>query len=247
MFVSNCRAVSVKCHKLQNSHISHSLSETSNSSVSLFFHGKDSFLSALSERGKKVKQHLRSLVGMFSSPPDPRSILLTLFPGSRPVTLMDSLSSGVIAQSPSGRQELAHLCEVLGTPPVAPLTQHSASRPQETCFYPNLQPWSWCPQSIALCFWSLIDLWCCISFRCAAMWFNCIHMYKTEYTYIFVFQILSHYRLLWDIEYSPPCYIVVHAVYLFCNAKLLIYIPPFPLWQPKVCSLFSKCVSFSVL
>lgn len=95
--------------------------------------------------------------------------------------------------------------------------------------------------------WSIIDLWCCISFRCAAMWFNCIHMYKTEYTYIFVFQILSHYRLLWDIEYSPPCYIVVHAVYLFCNAKLLIYIPPFPLWQPKVCSLFSKCVSFSVL
>ena len=77
---------------------------------------------------------------MFSSPPDPRCILLALLPGSRPVTLMGSLSSGVIAQSPSGRQELAHLCEGLSAPPVAPLTQHSASRPQETCFYPNLQP-----------------------------------------------------------------------------------------------------------
>ena len=45
-------------------------------------------------------------------------------------------------------------------------------------------------------YWSIVNLQCCISFKCIAKWFSC--------TYI-LFQILFHYRLLQDIEYSYLC------------------------------------------
>lgn len=54
MFTSNSRAMSMMCHNLQNSHVRHSLLETSNSSTGcLFFHGKDTLLPPLSGRKKR--------------------------------------------------------------------------------------------------------------------------------------------------------------------------------------------------
>ena len=40
--------------------------------------------------------------------------------------------------------------------------------------------------------WSIADLQYCVSFRHTAKWFS--------YTYICIFQIILHYRLLWDID-----------------------------------------------
>ena len=55
-------------------------------------------------------------------------------------------------------------------------------------------------------YWSIVDLQCCVSFRCTKKWFSYIHMYI--YIFIFLFQILLHYRLLQDVEYSSLCYTV---------------------------------------
>ena len=53
-------------------------------------------------------------------------------------------------------------------------------------------------------YWSIVDLQCHVSFRCTAKWFIYIYVY----IYIYFFQILFHYRLLQDIEYSFLCYTV---------------------------------------
>ena len=51
--------------------------------------------------------------------------------------------------------------------------------------------------------WSIVNLQFCLSFKCTTKWFNYIYMY----VYIF-FQILFHYKLLQDIQYSSLCYTV---------------------------------------
>ena len=58
--------------------------------------------------------------------------------------------------------------------------------------------------------WSVVNLQCCISFRIKVFQlYMYVYMYVCVYTYIYVciyiyilFQILFHYRLLQDIEYS---------------------------------------------
>ena len=50
--------------------------------------------------------------------------------------------------------------------------------------------------------WNIVDLQCCIGFRCTAQWFS------YTYIYIYFFQILFPYRLLQNIEYSSLCYTV---------------------------------------
>ena len=46
--------------------------------------------------------------------------------------------------------------------------------------------------------WSLVDIQCCVSFRCTAKWFS----YNI---YMYIFQILFPYRLLQNIDYSSLC------------------------------------------
>ena len=57
---------------------------------------------------------------------------------------------------------------------------------------------------------------------------------------MYSFQIIFHYRLLQNIEYSSLCYragpyclsILCEEVYISVNLKLLIYLSPlFPLWK----------------
>ena len=43
-------------------------------------------------------------------------------------------------------------------------------------------------------YWSVVDLQHCVSFRYIAEWFS--------YTHLFIFQIIFHYMLLWEFEYS---------------------------------------------
>ena len=52
---------------------------------------------------------------------------------------------------------------------------------------------------LTLFYWTIVDLQCCVSFRCTAKWFGC----KT-YIYILA-QILFPYRLLQNIEYRTLC------------------------------------------
>ena len=54
-------------------------------------------------------------------------------------------------------------------------------------------------------YWNIVDLLCCISFRCRAKWFSC--MYIIYIIYIFFFSLFS-YRLLQSIEYSSLHYTV---------------------------------------
>ena len=49
---------------------------------------------------------------------------------------------------------------------------------------------------------SIINLQCCVNFRCTAKWFS------YTYIYIYFFQILFPYRLLQNIEYSSVCYTI---------------------------------------
>ena len=54
-------------------------------------------------------------------------------------------------------------------------------------------------------YWNIVDLQCCVSFRCSFKWFSCTYMYKYIYS---SFYILFHYRLLQNIEYRSLCYTV---------------------------------------
>ena len=52
-------------------------------------------------------------------------------------------------------------------------------------------------------YWTIVDLQCCVSFRCMAKWFICM------YTYTFIrFQILFPCKLSQNIEQSSLCYTV---------------------------------------
>ena len=82
--------------------------------------------------------------------------------------------------------------------------------------------------------WSIADLQCCISFSCIAKWFHSI--------YFFLFQILFHYGLLQNTEYSSLCYMVgsllvicsissiFSIVYMLILNSWFIPPPPSPLW-----------------
>ena len=59
-----------------------------------------------------------------------------------------------------------------------------------------------CLKFFKILYWSIVDLQCCVSFRCTAKWI----MYA--YTYIYSFSDLFPYKLLQNIEYSSLCYTV---------------------------------------
>ena len=56
--------------------------------------------------------------------------------------------------------------------------------------------------------WSIVDLQCCVSFKCSAKQFSCLYMYMS------ISQVLCPYSLLQNIEYHSLCYIVFSG-YLF--------------------------------
>ena len=59
-----------------------------------------------------------------------------------------------------------------------------------------------------ICFyWAIVNLQCCVSFKCTAKWFSYTYIYIVIHIYI-LFQILFHYRLLQNTEYSSLCYTV---------------------------------------
>ena len=66
-----------------------------------------------------------------------------------------------------------------------------------------------------------VDLQCCVSFRCIAMWFTC------TYIYIYFFQILFPYRLLQNIEYSSlgytvgPSWLSIKYIVMIYNVYML--------------------------
>ena len=81
---------------------------------------------------------------------------------------------------------------------------------------------------------NIVDLQCCVSFRC--MYSKVIVKYTHKYIFPYIlFQILFPYRLLQNIEYSSLCYTVgpgwLYILYIiqyciYVNPRLLIYLSP---------------------
>ena len=92
-------------------------------------------------------------------------------------------------------------------------------------------------------FLSVVDLQCCINFKCTTKWIN----YACTYIHSFFFKILFPYRPLQSTEQSSPCY-TVGSYYLFytqqcvyANPNFPIY--PFPLYPLVTISLFSTSMT----
>ena len=77
--------------------------------------------------------------------------------------------------------------------------------------------------------WSIVDLQCCVSFRCTAKWF------KYTYTYIHFLQILFSYKIITDYwtefpvlnsrSLVPWWLFILHIVICVCvNLRLQIYL-----------------------
>lgn len=87
----------------------------------------------------------------------------------------------------------------------------------------------------------VVDVQCCIGFRCTVIWFN----YACTYTYLFLFKLLLPYWLLWNIECGFLCYTValLFVCFVYGGVYLLVLVSRFSLpalflWQPWICLLF---------
>ena len=65
--------------------------------------------------------------------------------------------------------------------------------------------------------WGIVDLQCCVTFRCEVQWFS--------YIYIFFFNILFPYRLLQNIEHSSLCYTAGPCWLCFIYNNIYLLIP----------------------
>ena len=101
----------------------------------------------------------------------------------------------------------------------------SVLQTQSFCKQEPLFPLAFFKRNIYIFFnWSIVDLQCCVSFRCSAKWFS----YTTYIS--FFFQILFPYRLLQNADSRSLCYTVgpwwLSILYIVINPKLLIYPSP---------------------
>ena len=120
-----------------------------------------------------------------------------------------------------------------------------------------------CDWNFFKCYWSIVDLQCCVNFFCTAKWLSFIYIYIYIYiytrthinVYIYSFSYSFPYGLSQDIEYSSLCYTVrtllsIYPIYnslhlLIPNSQSYPPQPPNPCFGKRKSALY-LCKSVSV-
>ena len=100
-------------------------------------------------------------------------------------------------------------------------------------------------------YWSIIDLQCCISFRCTAKWPSYSYAYTHSFVDSFPIKVVKEYCIEFPALYIRSLLIIYSirsTVCMLIPTPNLSLLPNFPLWKPKVCFwtnsfLLSKIVS----
>ena len=98
-------------------------------------------------------------------------------------------------------------------------------------------------------YWSIVDLQCCVSFRCTAKWIS--YTYTYIHSFYRLFSRIDHYRVLSRVPCAIQQVLISYLFYiqqcLYVTPNLLIYPSPRPFSFGNHKFVFEDCESVSVL
>ena len=101
---------------------------------------------------------------------------------------------------------------------------------------------------IFILYWCMVDLQCCVSFRCTAKWFSYAYTYIHSFSISFPVQVITEYWVAFPVLCSRSLliiYVIYSSVYMLIPNLIYPSSPPFPFGNHKF--VFEVCESVSVL